>query len=108
MPQYPFLCDPNEGGCGNTLTLECSISEYPTKQRKSCPKCKKRKPWIRDFSHNDNPVFMPKSLGHHIDRQSDRMSADEKHHLTTKHNEYKDQRPPSSWTPTPDGMIHNG
>ena len=106
MPQYPFLCDPDEGGCGHALVLECSISEKPTKVRKSCPACHKRKPWIQDFSQHKQSVHVPNTLGHHIDKQSSSMSEDEKHHLHTEHNKYK--RQPSSWTPTPDGMIHNG
>lgn len=105
MPTYEFYCDPDEGGCGHVIEITCSYSDKDKSRPKSCPKCRKRKALIEIFGGAS--VFIPKTLGHSIDKNSAKISEDEKHHLNNKHNEYKksDNEGPS-WIATDNGMVH--
>lgn len=104
MPTYEFLCDPDESGCGNVIEIKCSYDDKQKSKPKSCPKCRKRKALIELFG--DSQVIIPKTLGYRIDKNSSKLSEDEKHHLNKKHNDYKESTNEPSWTSTPDGFVH--
>ena len=94
MPTYEFECDPDNGGCGHRIEISCTYAEKEDNQPKSCPKCRKRKPLYEVFG-GGNSVFIPVTIGSLIDKNNSRISADEKHHLNKKHNEYKERKEPS-------------
>lgn len=107
MARYTYLCDKEDGGCNHSFEISCTIAEYQEKhvdRRHTCPKCRKRKPVRRDFM-TDTLSYIgdatPKTLGGQCDKNSRKISVDEKHHLTTKHNEYKEVTPLRE---LPDGM----
>ena len=102
MPKYIYECIGENGGCGHVWDFTCLMSELDDKKPKSCPQCKKRKPIAQRYGNIN--VSVPKTLGSLADRNARTLSLDEKHHLDTKHNEYK--KAPPSWQPTPDGMVH--
>ena len=105
MPTYQFYCDPDEGGCGNATEISCSFDDKEKSRPKSCRKCRKRKAIIEIFGGGAY-LFIPETLGHTMDRNSSKMSEDEKHHLNKKHNEYRE--PKGSWVATENGMVHTG
>ena len=104
---YEFYCDPEEGGCGHQMEIQCRFADKAKNTPKSCKKCRKRKS-IREMYGGGSSTFVPKTLGHHVDKQSARMSADEKHHIHTKNNDYRDKSTEPNWVSTPDGMVHTG
>ena len=104
MPTYEYLCDEDDGGCGNIIEVSCLMSERENNLPKSCPKCKKRKS-IRQL-YGVGALHMPSTLGSLADKQTGKMSDDEKHHLTKKHNAYKETN--NSWESTPHGIKHIG
>lgn len=105
MPTYEFYCDPDEGGCGNVIEIRCSFEEKDNNQPKSCRKCRKRKALRELFGNAD--AFIPKTVGHLIDKNSSKMSEDEKHHLHKVHNAYKESKDDGpSWVSTENGMVH--
>ena len=94
MPEYSYSCDPQSGGCGYFFTVFQKISEY--KQLKRCPECKKHR-LARDYSEDgiytsvklsDNEI----TVGHLANRNSSKMSGDEKKELKEKHNKYREER----------------
>lgn len=91
MPEYSYECDPDQGGCGHLFSVFQSFSGY--KQLKRCPECKKHR-LIRCY-RDDNIYGSTKAdsgsitLGHLADRNSAKMSKDQKESLTHKHNAYK-------------------
>lgn len=103
MPQYEFQCKESLGGCGHTFLFTCPMSQLDEKKPKSCPECHKRKtiePVFFAFTAN-----IPNTLGSRADTNSDRMSADEKHHINKKNNEYKEGKA-EDWIQTSQGMVH--
>ena len=94
MPEYSYCCDPQQGGCGYTFSVVQSFSQY--KVLKRCPKCKKHK-LIRDYSE-DNVTGSVKgsggarTIGQLAEKNSSRMSSDQKEVLNKKHNEYRDKK----------------
>ena len=104
MPTYEFYCDPEEGGCGNLIQISCPFAEKEEKRPKSCKKCRKRKSLIENFG-GDTALLVHSTLGSHIDKQSSKMSEDEKQHLKNRHNEYRKKDGPS-WVSTENGMVH--
>ncbi len=106
MARYTFLCDEDDSGCGHTFEIACSISEYEEKidRPQTCPECRKIKSVRRDLQ-SDAIMYVgdstPKTLGAKCDKNSSRISADEKHHLNKKHNAYKEVAPSK---PLPKGM----
>jgi putative FmdB family regulatory protein len=103
MPTYEYYCDPEDGGCGNSIEIRCSFEDKESNKPKSCRKCRKRKALREVFGSTE--TFIPKTLGSLMDKNSDKMSADEKHHLHKVHNAYKESKEPS-WIPTDKGMVH--
>jgi hypothetical protein len=79
------------------------MSELDDNRPKSCPKCRKRKSLTSVFFPPN--VNIPSTLGSIAEKNTDRLSEDEKHHLNKKHNEYKDSSEPS-WVSTDNGMVH--
>ena len=94
MPTYEYNCDIEEGGCGETIEVRCSFSNKEQNRPKSCPKCRKRKYLYEVFSGGSS-TLVPKTLGHLVDKNSSKISADEKYHLQKKHNEYRN--PGGKW-----------
>lgn len=106
MPTYQFQCDPDDGGCGKVIEIRCSYSDKKENQPKFCPNCRKRKTIYEVFSGGQLD-FIPKTVGHLADKNSSKISADEKHHLTEKHNEYRNKpSKESSWVETEQGVVH--
>lgn len=103
MPTYEFYCDPDDGGCGNSIEIRCSFEDKDTNRPKSCQKCRKRKALREVFGHTD--TFIPKTVGSLIDKNSGKMSEDQKQHLHKVHNAYKEKDGPS-WISTDNGMVH--
>lgn len=99
MPTYTFKCD-EDTGCGHIWEFTCLMSELDEKRPKSCPQCKKRKSIHQVFG--DVTVSLPKTLGSLAERNTNRMSEDERTHLHKKHNEYREA--PPSWEATKDGI----
>ena len=96
--RYTFLCDTEDGGCGTSFELSCLLEDYETtiNRPQTCPNCRKRKSVHRDLQ-TDAPIHVgdssPKTVGSVCDKNSSRMSEDQKIHLTKKHNEYKEAPP---------------
>lgn len=110
MPTYSFICDTNQKGCGHQFSLFMSMTTYTNKQK--CPQCNKQKSVRRDYDIdlptlsqniklNDDNI----TVGHLAKRNSERLSSDEKDHLTEKHNAYKYEEPTK---PLPKGMNRMG
>jgi len=110
MPEYTFVCNTDKGGCGHTFSMIMSMAEYSDKQK--CPSCKKIKAVCRcleadlptintSVRRSDDQV----TVGELAKRNSERLSSDEKAHLTEKHNEYKYEEPTKE---LPDGMKRMG
>ena len=103
MPKYTFLCDDEKGGCGNSFEIECLMSEYTPDQ--TCLKCKIKKPVIRSYQ-SDLPSYVcdssPKTLGALADRNTSKMSEDERQFIHKKNTAYKNSEP---LAPLPDGMT---
>lgn len=104
MPTYEFLCDEDDKGCGEVITITCSASELDKEKPKSCPKCKKRKSIRRVYVVPQ--VSIPKTLGYYADKNSNKKSADELHHIETKNNEYKKNKV-KPWISTENGIVRN-
>ena len=86
---YTFICD----NCNFQLESLQEIANY--KSLKKCPECKKNKLY-RDYAADSVNVSVRLGndeikVGHLADRNTQRLSNDEKNELTKKHNAYKDQ-----------------
>lgn len=76
-----------------------SIADYSPKQK--CPSCKSSKYVCRDYqSDNVTGRVAIRTLGALADKNSDKLSDDEKQALYRKHNEYRFQPKPE----LPEGM----
>jgi len=106
VPEYTFHC----GGCGEVFSIFTLMSEYSDKQ--TCPSCKKTKQVSREYAvdvitvggsikKGDDKI----KVGHLAKRNSERLSDDEKRHLTEKNNAYKYEEPK---TDLPKGMSRMG
>lgn len=105
MPQYTYICDPKNDGCGHKVTLECLMSELDDKKPKSCPNCSKRKT-IQPLLSSPLSINIPKTLGSLADKNSAALSDGAKAELTKKFNEYRSKPGEISWIPTENGMVH--
>ena len=86
MPIYSFFCSK----CQDDFEIVQKISEYSGKAK--CPNChKKSSQRLYDVPHCSIILgnHELKTVGHVVDRNTEKMSNDEKSHLTHKHNEYK-------------------
>ena len=90
MPEYSYICH----HCNNTFEIFLSLLEYNPEC--VCPVCER--PASRDYKTDLPNTSVRKgdgevTLGTLAQRNTERMSPDEKAHLTHKHNEYKYQEP---------------
>lgn len=89
--KYTFLCE----NCNHRFEISCPLNEYDDKidgKTHTCPNCNSLSA-KRDFETDLKSITYqenPKTLGSLCDKNSDKMSSDEKHHLYKKHNSYKD------------------
>ena len=104
MPTYEYLCDPEDGGCGEVFSITCLISEKTEKEPKSCPHCKKRKTFYQLFGYG--AFHMPNTLGSWADKQASSMSEDEKSEIHSKHYEYRQSDGKPSWVQVGDRIVH--
>lgn len=102
MPAYSFLCD----DCHHNFEVICSIRDYS--ESPMCEQCKSRntaRNYTIDMATLSTSIRKSdselKTLGDIAQRNSDRMSNDEKQHLYNKHNDYKENKPDN---PLPKGM----
>lgn len=90
MPEYSYLCEK----CSNTFSLVFSIRDYI--EHPKCDDCGSK--CIRNYSEDLISLNMSirksdselKTVGDLAQRNSERMSEDQKAHLYKKHNDYKE------------------
>jgi putative FmdB family regulatory protein len=94
MPCYTYLCSK----CENKFEIVCSIREY--KENVKCESCGSKNTsrcYHDDLSTLNTSVRLSdseiKTIGHLANRNSERMSDDQKIALYKKHNSYKDEAP---------------
>jgi hypothetical protein len=93
MPEYSYRCD----DCEITFSIVCSIREY--QDMHLCDKCgsKCSRDYLEDLSTLNASVKLGdnelKTLGHLAQRNTDRMSDDQRNELYIKHNSYKEDIP---------------
>lgn len=94
MPTYIFKCFEDEGGCGEHYEVRLSMSETDTYQPK-CPTCHKSKCVKRNFTAELEDVYFtqakPQTLGALAERNTSRLSNDEKAKINRENNKYKDE-----------------
>ena len=106
MRTYQYHCDQDDGGCDNLIEIKCAYADKDQNKPKSCSKCKKRKS-IHEVFGGGAALFIHNTLGVLVDKNNNKISADEKHHLNEKHNAYKKlKNSEGSWVQTPDGLKH--
>ena len=91
MPEYSYRCDT----CQFTFSLVCSIKEYTDFH--FCETCgnKCSRDYLEDLSTLNTSIKLGdndlKTLGHLAQRNTDRMSEDQRNDLYRKHNSYKEE-----------------
>jgi hypothetical protein len=101
MPEYSYRCD----SCKKTFSLVCCIRDY--NDIANCEKCGSpcSRDYLEDLSTLNTSVKLGdndlKTLGHLAQRNTERMSEDQKNELYRKHNSYKED---VSEKPLPKGM----
>ena len=86
MPEYSYICDTENEGCGHFFSVFQNLSQY--KPLKKCPSCSKHR-LIRAYEE-DHVYSSTKSstkgmtLGSLADKNTSRLSADEKESLRKK------------------------
>jgi putative FmdB family regulatory protein len=103
MPTYSYYCS----GCKKDFELFFSIKDYIHNPK--CCLCDTNNDvhrlYIKDISTQSTSIKKAdselKTLGDLANRNRDKMSNDEKNHLHTKHNSYKEEK---SDKPLPKGM----
>jgi hypothetical protein len=108
LPTYTFICDQEDGGCGNEFELFMLMCDYSSTQ--VCPQCHSLKHVRRNLQADQLNTSVKLSddeikLGHLAHRNTERLSNDEKAHLDYKHNEYKYHKRGGE---LPKGMKHLG
>jgi putative FmdB family regulatory protein len=102
MPTYTYLCD----NCNSEFELFFYIKDYIEHPTCSCCNSKKTlRQYVKDVSTQSASVKKSdselKTIGDLAQRNSDRMSDDEKYSLYMKHNSYKEEK---DLKPLPSGM----
>lgn len=101
MPEYSYFCEK----CNTTFSIVCSIREYIDTHL--CEMCgsKCNRDYIEDLTTLNTSVKLGdnelKTLGHLAQRNTERMSEDQKNELYRKHNSYKED---AQDKPLPKGM----
>jgi len=85
MPEYSYKCYQ----CEHTLDISETISERKARKSVKCPKCKKQMSQI--FTGGAGAFMSCQTIGSAVDRNTGRMSLDEKIHVGTK--KYQDLNP---------------
>lgn len=77
MPEYIFVCEE----CKKDFSVFKSIKDYTPKER--CIYCKSKN---THRNYEGSRIFgsVPKTLGHFLDLNGDRLSEDEKRHIKEK------------------------
>lgn len=91
MPTYQFYCDSDIGGCNNKFEVTMMMSELDD-FKPVCTECTRHEfmrlqlytPYVYDSS--------PRTVGTLSERNTRKMSRDEKNHIYTKNTEYRDKR----------------
>jgi len=80
MPTYVFECYAEEGGCGHVFERTAEMSKS-TNLKPTCSSCNKKKPVGRNYQRENIRVVdaTPQTVGALADRNTNRMSDDEKH-----------------------------
>ncbi len=84
--RYNFECYKEDGGCGSQFEISCSMSEI-SELKPKCPECGKKKAVSRVFG--GIVVSTTRTLGGLIDKNTAKLSEDNKQHLHEKHNSYR-------------------
>lgn len=86
MPQYTFLCE----NCQAQFNISCYISDYDaTTKGLKCPKCESVDV-CRDYQTDKiSGGVVHQTLGMLAQKNSDRMSDEEKARINYEHNKYK-------------------
>ena len=91
MATYTFKCYKDDGGCDYLFEIICSVNDY-TGKNPSCPKCRKRKPVSRcydiDLAQISFQETQPRTLGALADKNSRKLSTDEKTNILKNNTEY--------------------
>lgn len=101
MPEYSYKCE----NCDIVFSIVCSMREYD--ENHLCSKCGNNcnRDYAEDLSTLNTSVRLGdndlKTLGHLAQRNTDRMSEDQRNELYRKHNSYKEE---VSEKPLPKGM----
>lgn len=101
MPEYSYRCEI----CQTTFSIVCSMREY--NENHLCDKCGSNcyRDYIEDLSTLNTAVKLGdselKTLGHLAQRNTEKMSEDQRNELYRKHNSYKED---VSEKPLPKGM----
>lgn len=99
MPRYDFTCEE----CEVTFEVSCSMSEI-SDLHPSCPHCNCPEKVYREFGGDIYVSGGTVTIGSLCDKNTSKMSSDERGHLTHKHTEHR--RLP--WTgPQPLPKGHN-
>lgn len=92
MPEYTYECDK----CKSSFSVICSISEYKEHPKCDCGSKKTNRLYAEDCLTINGSVKKSdselKTIGDLANRNRDKLSEDEKHHLYKKHNDYKEQK----------------
>tara|TARA_E500000331_G_scaffold227526_1_gene217764 strand:+ start:819 stop:1187 length:369 start_codon:yes stop_codon:yes gene_type:complete len=99
MPVYVFKCEE----CDHELEVEQSITK-PTPNRKKCPNCKKNKLNRLLFSPHvyNKPGDDSITLGLLSDRNTERLSSDQKESIDLKHGRKKNKKQGKNFWETSD------
>jgi len=86
MPQYTFICD----DCQAQFDIVCYMSDYDaTIKSLKCQKCNSKNVY-RDYkSDKISGGIVKQTLGSLAEKNSDKMSAEQKAKLNYEHNKYK-------------------
>jgi hypothetical protein len=96
---YSFLCDPEDNGCGHSFEISCWISEYDAAIKGlKCPKCNNKESIRRNYEVDTINTSVIKSdseitIGHLAERNSKRMSDEQKAKVNYEHNKYLFENP---------------
>jgi len=93
VPEYSYLCE-----CGHSFSIIETMTKHTKKPSQKCPICKKKakRDYSTDFCSTTTAVRLNDSelnVGHLAHRNTERMSNDEKAHLTYEHNKYRTESP---------------
>jgi len=90
MPLYTFECYSEDGGCGQIFDISCGMNEISTLPKPLCPNCNDNWSVSRNFNSSIY-VFdsSPRTVGALAERNTNKISEDQKIMLNDKHTSYK-------------------